>query len=319
MAGGVAASEFCPYAALGLQPGALADDVRTAFRRAALRTHPDKPGGSADRFRLVQYAYECLAGQAAAAEQLSGAWFSGGAAPAEAFWSSGAVPAAGAAAFDPWSAATFDPWSATSFQAAAANGSVGGSVGSSCAAVLALHQEHAGGSSAQAVANAEAAQRHRRAQQFASDAKRQRLAGKGGGTADDARARSLTRFGVYGFRPESDSDGEAPCGAAAQRTARPGTAAAAFTFAGGRAVPAAAAAVLAAPLGAVSGAMHAPEAAAAAATAPGRASATRGAGGASAGAGRQFYCSLHNKIRFQSALVDDGTGKPVCRPGMECP
>ena len=35
------------YATLGIDPGASQEDVRRAFRAAALRTHPDKAGGAA--------------------------------------------------------------------------------------------------------------------------------------------------------------------------------------------------------------------------------------------------------------------------------
>lgn len=44
---------------LGLAPGAALADVKRAFRRHALETHPDR-GGEAARFREVQRAYERL-------------------------------------------------------------------------------------------------------------------------------------------------------------------------------------------------------------------------------------------------------------------
>eukprot|EP00927_Polykrikos_kofoidii_P083022 TRINITY_DN8408_c0_g1_i5.p1 TRINITY_DN8408_c0_g1~~TRINITY_DN8408_c0_g1_i5.p1 ORF type:complete len:135 (-),score=13.57 TRINITY_DN8408_c0_g1_i5:694-1098(-) len=44
-------------AALQVTPTASSDEVKAAFRRRALETHPDK-GGSADEFRRVREAFE---------------------------------------------------------------------------------------------------------------------------------------------------------------------------------------------------------------------------------------------------------------------
>ena len=53
--------ELCNlYAALGIAVSAGEADIRTAYRRKALATHPDK-GGSPDAFRLVVGAFETLA------------------------------------------------------------------------------------------------------------------------------------------------------------------------------------------------------------------------------------------------------------------
>lgn len=49
-----------PYAILGLKRGAARKDIKEAYRRAALRTHPDKPEGSAVEFRRVTDAYKKL-------------------------------------------------------------------------------------------------------------------------------------------------------------------------------------------------------------------------------------------------------------------
>eukprot|EP00747_Dinoflagellata_sp_TGD_P166997 gnl/TRDRNA2_/TRDRNA2_190659_c0_seq1.p1 gnl/TRDRNA2_/TRDRNA2_190659_c0~~gnl/TRDRNA2_/TRDRNA2_190659_c0_seq1.p1 ORF type:complete len:441 (-),score=59.36 gnl/TRDRNA2_/TRDRNA2_190659_c0_seq1:102-1424(-) len=48
------------YAVLNLKPWSDMSDVGTAYRHAALRVHPDKPGGSAESFHLVTLAFEIL-------------------------------------------------------------------------------------------------------------------------------------------------------------------------------------------------------------------------------------------------------------------
>lgn len=50
---------------LGLKAGADAQTLRAAFREAARRTHPDRPGGDAAAFREVLDAYRLIRGQAA--------------------------------------------------------------------------------------------------------------------------------------------------------------------------------------------------------------------------------------------------------------
>jgi curved DNA-binding protein CbpA len=50
----------CPFARLGLDPTANEQSVRAAFRRLALRHHPDH-GGDAAAFAALRHAYErCL-------------------------------------------------------------------------------------------------------------------------------------------------------------------------------------------------------------------------------------------------------------------
>lgn len=50
-----------PWAALGLPGRCSADVLAAAWRRAAMRTHPDRPGGSSEAFRAVSAAHEaCL-------------------------------------------------------------------------------------------------------------------------------------------------------------------------------------------------------------------------------------------------------------------
>lgn len=183
---------LCPFAILGTHADASMDELRTAFRRAALSTHPDKLGGSHEAFGLVRRAYEMLAGQASSESRCPR--------PTEAVSSlarphadtcAGESPPGLAAeddswgvAFDPWAAAApapaelvegFDPWSV------AAQSAVGVS-----------------------------AKRRRKRERVGSSGpvfKKQRFA------ADDP-CHQMTRNGVYGFRPSSseyettESEGE---------------------------------------------------------------------------------------------------------------
>lgn len=47
------------YEVLNLQPSAVAEDIRKAYRRAALAMHPDK-GGSNENFHLITFAFDVL-------------------------------------------------------------------------------------------------------------------------------------------------------------------------------------------------------------------------------------------------------------------
>lgn len=44
---------------LGVSPGATNDEIRAAYRRAAMKHHPDR-GGSLEAFQAVQDAYAAL-------------------------------------------------------------------------------------------------------------------------------------------------------------------------------------------------------------------------------------------------------------------
>lgn len=48
-----------PYEILGLSPDASPSEIKAAYRRAAMRAHPDR-GGSEEDFRRVQKAFEDL-------------------------------------------------------------------------------------------------------------------------------------------------------------------------------------------------------------------------------------------------------------------
>jgi len=52
----VAAGPRTPLAELGLPAGASVDDIKRAYRKRALETHPDR-GGTDEAFRAVQQAY----------------------------------------------------------------------------------------------------------------------------------------------------------------------------------------------------------------------------------------------------------------------
>ena len=49
-----------PYEALGVPKGATEEEVKKAYRKLALRLHPDKPTGDAEKFKEIQCAYDIL-------------------------------------------------------------------------------------------------------------------------------------------------------------------------------------------------------------------------------------------------------------------
>lgn len=57
---GMLRSRFDAFRVLGLAPQADAADVRSAFRRLAFATHPDRASGRDDEFSRVREAYEML-------------------------------------------------------------------------------------------------------------------------------------------------------------------------------------------------------------------------------------------------------------------
>jgi len=48
------------YEVLGVAKGASADELKKAFRRAAVQHHPDKEGGSEEKFKEINEAYDVL-------------------------------------------------------------------------------------------------------------------------------------------------------------------------------------------------------------------------------------------------------------------
>src|SRR5262245_42318902 len=63
---GLSPSLIDARAVLGVGPLATQTQIRQAFRDAAKRVHPDRPGGDAARFRRVIDAYRALQGEALA-------------------------------------------------------------------------------------------------------------------------------------------------------------------------------------------------------------------------------------------------------------
>ena len=55
------------YAALGIQETADASDIRRAYKKRALQTHPDK-GGDEEEFKRVGAAYAVLSDEAKRSE-----------------------------------------------------------------------------------------------------------------------------------------------------------------------------------------------------------------------------------------------------------
>ena len=47
-----------PYSVFGLKRSASDEDMKRAYRKSVLKSHPDKPGGSNEAFRKVQEAWE---------------------------------------------------------------------------------------------------------------------------------------------------------------------------------------------------------------------------------------------------------------------
>ncbi|CAD7924323.1 unnamed protein product [Amoebophrya sp. A120] len=93
-------------AALRAEGGSSMDDLRRAFRKLALQAHPDKPGGSADRFRALVRAAERVEAELNGDVELNGA---GAPATAPSRASSGAASSFGAAAGRPPAAGSSGP------------------------------------------------------------------------------------------------------------------------------------------------------------------------------------------------------------------
>lgn len=66
-----------PYAVLGVPRDAAPDDIKTAFRRLAMKHHPDRVGGDPARFQIIKEAYEILS-DPARREKLDAGFESGG-------------------------------------------------------------------------------------------------------------------------------------------------------------------------------------------------------------------------------------------------
>lgn len=51
------------YQTLGINPGASQEEIKKAYRKRALETHPDKNNGKDEEFKKVSEAYEILSGK----------------------------------------------------------------------------------------------------------------------------------------------------------------------------------------------------------------------------------------------------------------
>ena len=51
---------FNPYTVLGVSPGDSDEEIRRAWREAAMKAHPDREGGSAERMSQINEAYQIL-------------------------------------------------------------------------------------------------------------------------------------------------------------------------------------------------------------------------------------------------------------------
>lgn len=54
-----------PHVVLGITPGASLDDAKQAYRRLAMKHHPDRPGGDVATFNAVRTAFEAFERRAA--------------------------------------------------------------------------------------------------------------------------------------------------------------------------------------------------------------------------------------------------------------
>lgn len=262
-----------PYALLGVPPGTAIEEIRTAFRRAALRTHPDKQGGSHEAFYAVQWAFDTLLNAANTADPNGGHESNTVASPgdirgtaadpngdpwhihfaeAQQMSQEETVPTNNAT-FDPWSMPTFDPWSSAAFDPWSAGDTGWG--GTNGAATFA--EDSAGQIAPQEdVSHIEGKKRKRKHRDKSPLWKTDKS-----GVKKVAFDRNLMRNGVYGFRPSSSSSEDEGF---VQNKSRQ---------------------------------LHKPIAKPCA----------------------QFRCAVHQRLRFRNALVEDGDGKLVCAPGMECP
>uniref|UniRef100_A0A7S4WAU6 J domain-containing protein n=1 Tax=Alexandrium monilatum TaxID=311494 RepID=A0A7S4WAU6_9DINO len=330
--------EPCPYAVLGLPYGASVDEVRAAFRRAALRTHPDKRGGSCEAFNAVQRAHDLLLGGqwgsqlpafaasgyaevplqqqpqthwsgVVAADAFGGQLGGGcvGAAAAATFdpWSSATFDPWGSAAPDPWTSAAFDPWSSSTFDpwsSSASNDCLAATTAAAPAGAAAATSGAAAPEACTAIADPSAAA----AGQSVKRTKRKRRPDP---ASVRVQSRPRWRKGNGKGCPEEPEEDHS------RELMRNGV----YGFRPSSSSEDESEVELAAP--------PQPPATPPAAPRLRPVAASCGAGSTPLGSPgcrpqpqlRQFYCCIHRRLRFEDALIDDAEGNPICRPGMECP
>lgn len=49
-----------PHEILGVARGASFEEIRTAYKRLAMRWHPDRPNGDAEQFQRINQAFETI-------------------------------------------------------------------------------------------------------------------------------------------------------------------------------------------------------------------------------------------------------------------
>jgi len=51
------------YTVLGVEPGAQESEIKKAYRKLALKYHPDKNPDAGDQFKEISHAYDILGGK----------------------------------------------------------------------------------------------------------------------------------------------------------------------------------------------------------------------------------------------------------------
>lgn len=320
------------FAVLGIHADASVDEVRVAFRRKALQTHPDKQGGSAEAFNAVQQAHDVLIGHLCASSLglqaapdpvvETGDWaFGGSSVGAFDPWSSAEVSSFEPSSFDPWStasapsvASSFDPWSSASFDqqtqappvpvhtpAPTATFGWSGDGAAPCWTVQTA-----------AVVPDSTFDPHSHSQEMvvrtSGASKRKRALNAKPGTPGAGRKMKHMNLTCEDPRLADGSLDYTRYGVYGFRPEDSGDESEEIVTSH---VPT----VVAPPMGM----LVMPPMSGSHGTAARQTGIGKGVGKPPPQPQKQFYCAVHKRLRFEDCLVDDGEGNPVCRPGMECP